>query len=101
MVICERCGANLVDDGGVSFPYCAACDWCPDCGVTHDLHPDKRDPENRRGRKFGAWVVIPESVLVVLDAQAALAGDELEHFITDIIINSGFGELWRLVDRHG
>lgn len=46
IVGCERCGApDLADDGGTSWPYCAVCGWCPDCGVSHDPHPDKRrDP---------------------------------------------------------
>ena len=42
-VRCERCGSELVDDDGASFPYCATCDWCPDCGVTH---PASRHPNH-------------------------------------------------------
>lgn len=32
---CVHCGAPLSDDEGTSWPYCAGCEWCPDCGVTH------------------------------------------------------------------
>jgi hypothetical protein len=44
-VKCERCGAELTEDGGMSWPYCPVCDWCPDCGVTHEAHPDARGGE--------------------------------------------------------
>lgn len=40
---CERCGAELTDDSGASWPFCPVCDWCPDCGVSHEPHPDARE----------------------------------------------------------
>lgn len=39
---CERCGNELTDDDGASWPFCPVCDWCPDCGVSHEPHPDAR-----------------------------------------------------------
>jgi hypothetical protein len=45
---CARCGAQLVDDDGASFPYCPNCDWCPDCGVTH---PASHHPKHVPGRE--------------------------------------------------
>jgi len=33
---CIHCGGALSDDTGMSWPYCPRCDWCPDCGVTHE-----------------------------------------------------------------
>lgn len=40
---CGVCGATLVDDDGASWPYCPNCEWCPDCGVSHepvDIHAE-------------------------------------------------------------
>ena len=41
--ICDRCGHKLTDDDGTSWPYSKNCDWCPECGVTHEPHPDRRN----------------------------------------------------------
>jgi hypothetical protein len=55
---CERCGAGLVEDQGASWPHCPVCDWCPDCGVSHEPHADARvlPPQDETDASLREWL---------------------------------------------